>query len=131
MLHGLDFIHQKGFCHRDLKPENLLLSANGGLKLADFGFAAPVSGKDGYGNLMTFLGTISYMAPEILFKQLYKGRSVDVFAAGAMLFIMLTGCPPFEIAAPQEKLIKIEGVWNKPDPYYKCITANRADLFWR
>jgi len=65
MLEGLDFCHQQGVAHRDLKPENILLDQNFVLKIADFGFAAPVEGRDGSGNLMTKLGTLNYMAPEI------------------------------------------------------------------
>ena len=54
--------------HRDLKPENLLLCNNYNLKIADFGFSAPVEGKDENGNLVTKLGTLNYMAPEIHLK---------------------------------------------------------------
>jgi serine/threonine protein kinase len=51
--------------HRDLKPENLLYDKDYNLKVADFGFAAPLAGRDGSGYLKTRLGTESYMAPEI------------------------------------------------------------------
>jgi BR serine/threonine kinase len=51
-----------------LKPENLLLDENFNLKIADFGFAAPVQGRDGSGELHTKLGTMNYMAPEIHLK---------------------------------------------------------------
>ena len=67
-MEGLAFCHDKGIAHRDLKPENLLLDSDYTLKIADFGFAAPVEGKDGSGYLNTKLVTLNYMAPEIHLK---------------------------------------------------------------
>ena len=68
---GLSYCHEQGITHRDLKPENLLLDKNFTLKIADFGFAAPIEGRDGNGNLTTKLGTMNYMAPEIHLNQPY------------------------------------------------------------
>ena len=90
LLDGLDYVHQKGITHRDLKPENVLFDHNFNLKIADFGFAAPVSGKDGSGTCKTKLGTESYMAPEIHARRPYIGTSVDLFACAIILFIMVT-----------------------------------------
>ena len=117
-MYGLEYCHKNGICHRDLKPENLLLDSKYVLKIADFGFAAPLEGRDGSGNLYTNLGTHNYMAPEIHLKQPYKGDQVDLFAAGMILFIMIAQHPPFSSATPK-------------DPYYKCLAANRADIFWK
>lgn len=88
------------------------------LKIADFGFAAPIHGRDGSGNLTTKLGTVNYMAPEIHLNQPYQGKTSDIFAAGIILFIMVAQHPPFTTAQPQ-------------DPFYRCLAANRADIFWR
>lgn len=88
------------------------------LKIADFGFAAPIMGKDGSGTLKTKLGTESYMAPEIHMRKPYNGASVDLFATGIILFIMFTQHPPFTRAEPS-------------DPFYRLLCANRVDLFWK
>ena len=75
-----------------------MLDAEFTLKIADFGFAAPLAGKDGSGYLTTKLGTMNYMAPEIHLKQPYMGQSVDLFAAAIILFIMVAQHPPFTTA---------------------------------
>ena len=71
-----------------MKLENLLLDQFFNLKIADFGFAAPIGGKYGTGSCMTYLGTLNYMAPEIHLGNPYNGASVDLFACGIILFIM-------------------------------------------
>ena len=118
LLDGLNYVHNKGVTHRDLKPENLLYDEKFNLKIADFGFAAPISGRDGSGYCRTKLGTESYMAPEIHAKRPYSGASVDIFATAIILFIMFTQHPPFTRAEPS-------------DPFYRLLCANRADLFWK
>lgn len=118
MLQALHFSHSSGVAHRDLKPENILLDKNFNAKIADFGFAAPVEGRDGSGFLHTVLGTQSYMAPEITSRQPYQGPVVDLFALGIILFILYSGHPPFAMAEAR-------------DPHYKLLATNRADLFWK
>ena len=49
MLMGIAYMHKAGFSHRDLKPENVVLDHNYNAKLVDFGFAAPLEGRDGSG----------------------------------------------------------------------------------
>ena len=89
-MNGLAYCHAQGVVHRDLKPENLLLDQHFNIKIADFGFAGPIDGRDGEGNLTTKLGTMNYMAPEIHLNQPYDGQKVDVFAAAIILFVMVT-----------------------------------------
>lgn len=101
-----------------MKPENILFDQFFNLKIADFGFAAPIEGRDESGYLRTKLGTEGYMAPEIHQRKPYNGASVDLFASGIILFIMVTQHPPFNRAEPS-------------DPFYKLICGNRPDLFWK
>jgi serine/threonine protein kinase len=117
-LDGITYCHAQGIAHRDLKPENLLLDKNFTLKIADFGFAAPIEGRDGQGNLTTKLGTMNYMAPEIHLNQPYQGSQIDVFASAIILFIMVAQHPPFTAAQPS-------------DPFYRCLAGKRGDIFWR
>lgn len=95
----------------------MLFDENFILKIADFGFATLLEGKDGSGLLRTVLGTESYMAPEIHAKSPYSGVAVDMFAATVILFIIFTGGPPFSKA-------------DTKDPYYKLLTTNKHDTFW-
>jgi serine/threonine protein kinase len=95
-----------GFAHRDLKPENILLSREFVLKVADFGFATIMEGKNKSGILHTNLGSEGYKAPEIYKKQ-YVGWQTDVFAAGVILFIMLKGTPPFDSANPEDRVYNL------------------------
>lgn len=118
MLEGLGFMHARGFAHRDLKPENILLDSDFVLKITDFGFAAPLGGRDGTGMLQTQLGTASYMAPEIHLGKQYDGATVDLFAAAIILFVILTQRPPFSSANPK-------------DPHYRLVAAGRANVFWQ
>ena len=116
-LQALEYMHSVGICHRDLKPENLMLDGSYNLKVADFGFAAPVRGRDGSGKLYTQLGTKSYMAPEIHMGKAYDGPLVDVFAFGIILFVALTQRPPFAEGSPD-------------DPHYRLLIGKRGDMFW-
>lgn len=119
LLDGLNYCHNYvKISHRDLKPENLLLSESFDLKIADFGFAAPVEGRDGKGFLHTTLGTLGYMAPEILLQVPYVGREIDLFAAAVILFVLVVGHPPFTQASNEDRL-------------YMMICQNRSDLFWK
>lgn len=95
ILDAVGSCHARGITHRDLKPENILFDEYFNVKIADFGFAAPTGGRDGSGYLRTYLGTQSYMAPEIFMHQPYSGQSVDLFACGVILFILFSQHPPF------------------------------------
>lgn len=94
-LSGLSAAHRTGLIHRDVKPENILLSSDGVVKVADFGLARAVAGS-GTTSVTggVLLGTVAYLAPEQIERGTADARS-DVYAAGIVLYEMLTGRPPY------------------------------------
>jgi serine/threonine-protein kinase len=93
VLAGLAEAHRLGLVHRDVKPENVLISYTGEVKVADFGLvtAAAQAGSSHAGYI---LGTVNYLSPEQVTTGAADSRS-DVYAAGVLLYELLTGAPPF------------------------------------
>jgi serine/threonine protein kinase len=98
----LGFLHSQGLVHRDLKPENILLAGgrDTDIKITDFGLANIMSAS---AILRSKCGTPVYMAPEMLQNRPYN-ESVDVWAAGILLYILLSGTLPFYADDPDEFL---------------------------
>lgn len=88
ILDAVAYAHGQGIIHRDLKPSNILLDDNGTPRVMDFGIAARVDASSDPAERIT--GTPAYMAPEYILRREISERS-DVFAAGLILFEMLTG----------------------------------------
>ena len=96
LLAALDHAHTKGIIHRDIKPANLLIDAGGNVKLGDFGVARIVGNADAH--LTSFgnpIGTYRYMSPEQMLMEPVDART-DLWAAGVILYQLLTGRPPFD-----------------------------------
>lgn len=94
VVEALGYAHARGVVHRDVKPANVLLANDGRVFLVDFGIA-----KREQSTRLTqtgmLMGTPQYMSPEQISGGPVDGRS-DLYAAGLVLFEMLTGRPPFE-----------------------------------
>lgn len=92
VLLALQYLHEKNIIYRDLKPENLLMSREGYIKIADFGFAKRLQPS---ARTFTICGTPAYQAPEIISK---RGTSTeaDVWSLGILIYELVFGDTPFE-----------------------------------
>jgi protein-serine/threonine kinase len=114
LMRGVNYLHTIGVAHRDLKPENLLLTANGCLKISDFGSAACFKGTtvDSEGEeleedesacskvhlIKGLVGSEPYIAPEEFIEQNYDARCVDVWSCGIIYMAMRKATHLWEVA---------------------------------
>jgi MAP/microtubule affinity-regulating kinase len=105
ILSAVSYCHKKKVIHRDLKAENLLLNSNLDIKIADFGFSNmfdPESkldtfcGSPPYVFHLIFFMIIRYAAPELFQGRRYTGPEVDIWSLGVILYVLTTGCLPFD-----------------------------------
>jgi serine/threonine protein kinase len=97
---GLAAAHLEDVVHRDVKPANLLLTADGTVKVADFGIAhLPGEGTTTLTATGQIVGSTHYLAPERA-KGAQAGRAADVYALGCVLYQLVTGQPPFTADHP-------------------------------
>jgi len=93
---GLAYAHSKGVIHRDVKPGNIMLLADGGVKIMDFGVALAASRVTFSGTAHgSLIGTVPYMSPEQLGTGSKADRQSDIFAYGNVYYELLTGKHPF------------------------------------
>eukprot|EP00899_Mesostigma_viride_P008610 jgi/Mesvir1/17750/Mv12101-RA.1 len=112
ILRGLAFCHQRWVLHRDIKPNNLLISADGTLKLGDFGLARIFGSPSG--KLTNTVFARQYRAPELLFGCKHYGAGVDIWAAGCVLGELLLRRMLFNGSTDIEQLSKIFQVLGTP-----------------
>jgi hypothetical protein len=102
MAAAVGYLHDHGIVHRDLKPGNIFLE-NGAVKIGDYGLCKFIGGSHRTAQTQS-VGTVHYMAPEISTGNYNK--QIDIYAAGIILYEMLTGHVPFEGESAGEILMK-------------------------
>jgi phosphorylase kinase gamma subunit/serine/threonine-protein kinase Chk2/calcium/calmodulin-dependent protein kinase I len=153
LLNALHYLHEeRNIVHRDLKPENILLVHTDNdiaIKLTDFGLAKSIT-DDG---LKTFCGTPAYFAPEVLKRRHTVtgrgryGKKADMWSVGVILYVLLSGIPPFEaiIGDDEEEPLGVmattmdhdddEQLGNRsltfPAPYWNDVSEQAKDLVRR
>ncbi|KAI3803888.1 hypothetical protein L1987_32052 [Smallanthus sonchifolius] len=95
LISGVHYCHFMQICHRDLKLENTLLDGSPAprLKICDFGYS---KSSLLHSRPKSTVGTPAYIAPEVLSRREYDGKTADVWSCGVTLYVMLVGAYPFE-----------------------------------
>jgi serine/threonine-protein kinase len=91
---ALDFSHRHNIIHRDVKPANIMINQAGAVKVMDYGIARALGEGQNVTQTAAVIGTAQYLSPEQARGEAVDARS-DVYAAGCVLFELLTGEPPF------------------------------------
>ncbi|XP_063419076.1 serine/threonine-protein kinase Chk2-like [Mytilus trossulus] len=132
IIHAVKYLHDQGITHRDLKPENILLATDANetlIKVTDFGLSKFVDA----GSIMkTFCGTPTYLAPEILITagSGQYTKAIDCWSLGVILFICISGYPPFSDERKDMDLPKqiLGGHFTFPKQYWSNISEDAIDL---
>src|SRR5699024_224072 len=142
LVTAIQYLHHRNIVHRAIKSENLmvpLVPVSGGngnhqrrryrqmIKLADFGLAVEIRSNE---RLFTVCGTPTYVAPEILLEVGY-GLPVDIWAAGVIAYILLSGYPPFANEDnDQDRLFDqiIAGAFEFTDSQWRDISPDARQL---
>src|SRR6185437_2876837 len=143
ILSALRFAHRHGIVHRDIKPHNVLVDAEGRVKVTDFGIAR--AGTSQMTETGSIVGTAQYLSPEQARGGEVDPRS-DLYSLGIVLYELLTGKTPFEVAMkhlstapqppstlrpdvpPELDMVVLRALAKNPDDRYQSADEMEADL---
>jgi serine/threonine protein kinase len=117
---GIKYMNSFGIIHRDIKPENIMFTnpeENAAIKIIDFGLTKTLSPNE---TLNEGMGTISYCAPEVVLRKPYN-KEIDVWSLGVLLYLLLSGCLPFDDPSSDEEVIAKKVVYldhSFPDQFF-------------
>ena len=129
VMSAVEYCHNNGICHRDLKPENILFlkkgdEKNNPIKIIDFGLSRELKSKK---NLSSKVGTAYYVSPEILAG--HYTEKCDIWSSGVILYVLLSGVPPFNGVNDQIIYSKIRKMkFSFPPSEWKNISEEAKDL---
>ncbi|EXJ83562.1 CAMK/CAMKL/CHK1 protein kinase [Capronia coronata CBS 617.96] len=126
LIGAVGYMHSKGVAHRDIKPENVLLSADGDLKIADFGMATLFEYHGKRKLATTLCGSPPYVAPEVLSSSSqsgckepgYQADMADIWSCGVVLFVLLAGNTPWS------KPVQGWDEYGRPNEFSEYVQSN-------
>ena len=131
ILMALHAAHTAGLIHRDVKPENVIVRRDGEVKVADFGLARAITNQTTTSQTGVLLGTVSYLSPEQVERGVADQRS-DLYAAGLLLFEMLTGRKAVTGDTPIQIAYKhVHGSIEAPSAVVPAVPGRLDDLVAR
>lgn len=140
ILNGLEHLQLIGVCHRDMSLENLMITKDMSCIIIDMGMSLRLPRHEESEEVYLIprqgpCGKKNYIAPEVLANELpFNGFLVDMWAAGVILFILLTGVPPVETASPLDsrfRMIRDGGLRNMLLQWNIIISDEAMDLLQR
>ncbi len=125
VLQALAHSHASGIVHRDIKPANIMLTADGSIKVMDFGIARATETTSGLTGTSVVVGTAQYLSPEQAQGAHVDLRS-DIYSTGCLLYELLTGRPPF--LGDSAISLAYQHVREEPEPPSRLVPELGPDI---
>ena len=129
---ALKHAHQRGLIHRDIKPENVILTKEGGVKLADLGLARPTADENwAMAEAGMAIGTPYYISPEQVRGQVDVDIRADIYSLGATLYHMVTGRVPYDGQTPSEVMrqhVDRNATFTPPDHINTSLSSGLGEV---